>query len=519
MATLSPGSKLEVIITFFRFMKSGGPLITTESEDLLVGVVSWGYGCAIEDSPGVYSRVSTAYDWIQSQLCIYSSETVGTCAPSTSPSPSMPAGTPAPSMDCRDVPGWVDSYNDSCDWYELDVGDDDAFYDENDTRCSYWGDCCKNDGHTANTACCICGGGQERVPFIAPTPEPTTREPTYTPTAETNFSQLATTLNGQNIESGNMFDIYGVTDIIIEGFNIHLYRKNSEDLIHLYIKEGTFQGYEDISSSWSKVLEAQIHSRGMGVYTPIPMESFDSLYVNAGETVGVYVTSNSMNMVYSYGDEVGSVYTQDTNLAIFEGVGVKYPFGKIFSPRIWNGQVQYTINVAKPSSQPSSLPSTMPTSSPSSLPSLVPSAKPSHLPSAVPSHLPSAVPSHLPSPRPSLSPTTTASNLPSGTPSSHSTNSPSELSDPNVGVGSGTDLPSVTPSELSDPNVGVGSSTKAPSLAPSITSSVTPSETTSTIPSFLPSSGFEVSGMIETTYDGEHKYVSRVVACPHFVVY
>jgi len=93
------------------------------------------------------------------------------------------------------------------------------------------------------------------------------------------------------------------------------------------------------------------------------------------------------------------------------------------------------------------------------------------------------------------------------------------LSDPNVGVGSGTDLPSVTPSELSDPNVGVGSSTKAPSLAPSITSSVTPSETTSTIPSFLPSSGFEVSGMIETTYDGEHKYVSRVVACPHFVVY
>jgi secreted trypsin-like serine protease len=42
---------------------SGGPLVLKSSQgaDVQVGVVSWGYGCADEDFPGVYSRVSSAY--------------------------------------------------------------------------------------------------------------------------------------------------------------------------------------------------------------------------------------------------------------------------------------------------------------------------------------------------------------------------------------------------------------------------------------------------------------------------
>eukprot|EP01083_Nonionella_stella_P111039 325486_1 len=45
---------------------SGGPLV---DGDVLVGVVSWGIGCADPSFPGVYARVSRAADWITKNVC------------------------------------------------------------------------------------------------------------------------------------------------------------------------------------------------------------------------------------------------------------------------------------------------------------------------------------------------------------------------------------------------------------------------------------------------------------------
>lgn len=61
---------------------SGGPLIIKGSDpngadDVQVGVVSWGIGCAMKEYPGVYSRVSSQYEWIRKTICLESTSDHG----------------------------------------------------------------------------------------------------------------------------------------------------------------------------------------------------------------------------------------------------------------------------------------------------------------------------------------------------------------------------------------------------------------------------------------------------------
>lgn len=84
---------------------SGGPLLMTPTDNLnddrMVGVVSWGRGCANPDFPGVYTRISYFYDWIVGTMCVLNWSNV----------PSY--------VDCAAIMG--------IDPSELPPGDDDAF--------------------------------------------------------------------------------------------------------------------------------------------------------------------------------------------------------------------------------------------------------------------------------------------------------------------------------------------------------------------------------------------------------
>jgi secreted trypsin-like serine protease len=66
------------------FNNIGGPLIIRgdgPESDVQVGIVSWGIGCAY--LPGVFSRVSTGYDWIKETVCGTSSDPPGSLCGST----------------------------------------------------------------------------------------------------------------------------------------------------------------------------------------------------------------------------------------------------------------------------------------------------------------------------------------------------------------------------------------------------------------------------------------------------
>ena len=86
---------------------SGGPLLVRGpaedgSADIQVGIVSFGVECGNPNFPGVYARISEAYDWIREIVCSSSGYPVDNfgCAPSASPSdrPSPRESSERPSL-------------------------------------------------------------------------------------------------------------------------------------------------------------------------------------------------------------------------------------------------------------------------------------------------------------------------------------------------------------------------------------------------------------------------------------
>mmetsp|Transcript_10125 Transcript_10125/g.14737 ORF Transcript_10125/g.14737 Transcript_10125/m.14737 type:complete len:463 (-) Transcript_10125:59-1447(-) len=85
---------------------SGGPLFDSENK-ALVGVTSWGNGCAEAGFPGVYARISEEIVWIKSVICgAHGNPKPTFCEPIEGPtvSPTTEAPTVTPGPHCIDSP-------------------------------------------------------------------------------------------------------------------------------------------------------------------------------------------------------------------------------------------------------------------------------------------------------------------------------------------------------------------------------------------------------------------------------
>lgn len=160
---------------------------------------------------------------------------------------------------------------------------------------------------------------------------------------------LLTTFNDDNNQRGNMFMVIAKKDIVITHFDAH---PEGDTKYAIYHKTGTFSGFERDSSKWKNLgRHFNVKSNGNGTPTNIPI--YFKINVKKGDTASFYVTSTtSVVQNYTNGSTFGKIFSQNSDLQFHEGVGLDWPFtgsstGSIFSPRVWNGEIHYTLDGKK----------------------------------------------------------------------------------------------------------------------------------------------------------------------------
>lgn len=157
---------------------------------------------------------------------------------------------------------------------------------------------------------------------------------------------MDSTYAGGNQQNGAMFSLVGGAD----GVNISSFAAHDAEAAgtpsdwEIYYRPGSYTGSEGTPSDWTLVGSATgVASQGPGNPTPLPIAV--NVFIPLGETYSFYVTRTDGSLVeYTNGTSEGAVFASDGNVGLLEGVGIAYPFDTslgIFSPRVFNGTVQY----------------------------------------------------------------------------------------------------------------------------------------------------------------------------------
>lgn len=154
-------------------------------------------------------------------------------------------------------------------------------------------------------------------------------------------SPLTTTFAGGNGQSGNMFDIVGVTSVVITGFDVHMPTGTTATIEVYAVTAGTtYVGNETNAAAWTLLGSAAgVVSAGAGLPTPVPLTL--NVPIVPGQVQGFYVTTTAATLSYTNGSVLGAVFAFNSDIQFLEGIGKAYPFGGTFSPRVWNGRIYY----------------------------------------------------------------------------------------------------------------------------------------------------------------------------------
>lgn len=156
---------------------------------------------------------------------------------------------------------------------------------------------------------------------------------------------ITTTFANDNGQAGNMFDVTTFGNaLLIESLKINVAQLlDAPGTLDVYTKPGSYVGFEQNAAAWTKVSSTSIPSANVAG-TPTFVDIADFLLA-ANSLTGFYITfagqTNSPRNALAY--TTGSNTYSNTDLSLSLGVGKGGTFGPTFTPRTWNGTINYEV--------------------------------------------------------------------------------------------------------------------------------------------------------------------------------
>ncbi|MCW3078463.1 MAG: psrP3 [Bacteroidetes bacterium] len=160
---------------------------------------------------------------------------------------------------------------------------------------------------------------------------------TYYAQATSSFTNsIFTTTAAGNGSAGNMFDVVPSTNIIWNGAAMSISSVGTVS-VEIWYRSGSFVGFENANTGWTQLLTTTVTSPGTG--TLVNITGF-AVPLNAGQTYGLYVTTNGGGVNYTNGTLLGNTFVSNSDISVKEGKGGSY-FLVTNSPRVFNGALLY----------------------------------------------------------------------------------------------------------------------------------------------------------------------------------
>ena len=148
---------------------------------------------------------------------------------------------------------------------------------------------------------------------------------------------LTTTFADNNGSQGNFFKIQALQDLYVTGFTINS-SASGTGTVKVYAKDGDYVGFEGNQAAWTLIYEKSVSSPGANT----DLGKLDLALLVPANTFKSFHVWTSLGIRYTNGSGEGNVFSQTPGEIIFyEGKGAGGEFGGTFSPRVWNGEIEY----------------------------------------------------------------------------------------------------------------------------------------------------------------------------------